>query len=138
MKYLIDNDVFFAAIYRKHVDHRVARAWLDSAKPSGWGIAVATYLAAVRLLMNPSVMGAGRLSAAEALTAVQTEIAGSHRARLVTPGCIPDEKMLSQARGHRQIMDFWLVQLARESGAKLATRDEGTLAHWPDLTQRVD
>lgn len=137
MKYLLDNDVFFAAIYRKHIDHRIARAWLDATKPLGWGIAVETYLAAVRLLMNPTVMASGRLNAADALTAVRTEIAGKHAARLVTHSIIPDEQMLSQAGGHRQIMDFWLVQLARESGARLATRDEGTLAHWPQLTERV-
>jgi hypothetical protein len=119
------------------VDHRIARAWLDAAKPAGWGIAVETYLAAVRLLMNPAVMGSGKLGAAEALTAVRLETAGKHAARLVTHSSLPDEKMLSQASGHRQIMDFWLVQLAREAGAKLATRDEGTLVHWPDLTERI-
>jgi predicted nucleic acid-binding protein len=137
VKYLIDNDVFFAAIYRSHVDHRVARTWLDSAKPGGWGIAVETYLAAVRLLMNPTVMGSGNLNAADALNVVDTEMAGPHPGRLVTHSERPDRGLLAQAVGHRQVMDFWLVQLARASGARLVTRDRGTLTHWPDLTKKA-
>lgn len=137
MKHLIDNDVFLAAIYRKHVDHNICRAWLDSAKPSGWGIASETYLAAVRLLMNPAVMGSGAFAAPDALAAVETELGGPHRGTLVMARKKPDRAMLEKAKGHRQVMDFWLVQIARDIGAKLATRDGGILSNWPDLTQKV-
>jgi len=34
MRHLLDNDVFLAAIYRGHVAHTRARAWLDAAMPS--------------------------------------------------------------------------------------------------------
>ena len=34
-------------------------------------------------------------------------------------------------------MDFWLVQVARDNVAKLATADAGTLANWPALTVKV-
>jgi len=37
MRHLVDNDVSFAAIYRKRVLHPVARRWLDKAKPVGCG-----------------------------------------------------------------------------------------------------
>lgn len=73
MHHLLDNDVFFAAIYGKHVFHPIPRKWLDQAKPEGWGVAAETYLAAVRLLMNPVVMKSGHLSATRALEAVETE-----------------------------------------------------------------
>jgi len=32
---------------------------------------------------------------------------------------------------------YWLVQLARQSGCKLATLDAGTLANWPADTLRI-
>ena len=137
MKHLLDNDVFLAAIYRKHVDHTVCRAWLDSAKPSGWGIASETYLAAIRLLMNPSVMGSGTFGARDALAAVETELSGLYRGTVVMAKKKPDRVVLGKAKGHRQIMDFWLVQIARDIDVKLATRDGGTLSNWPDLTEKV-
>lgn len=55
MRVLLDNDVFFAALVQGHPHHAVSRRWLDQIKPTGWGIASETYLAAVRLLMNPRV-----------------------------------------------------------------------------------
>jgi len=137
MRFLIDNDVFLSAIYRKHETHAPSRAWLDSVKRDGWGIASETYLAAVRLLMNPSVMGSGALSAHEALDAVEAELAGSYKGRVVMASKRPDRRVLETAEGHRQVMDFWLVQIARDSGAKLATRDAGILARWPDDSQEV-
>jgi predicted nucleic acid-binding protein len=138
MRRLLDNDVFFAALYRKHVSHEICRSWLDSAKAEGWGIAAETYLSAVRLLMNPAVMGSGVLTATEALNAVDTELNGQHRGRLILSSKKPDQVLLRKATGHRQIMDYWLVQIARDQGAKLATHDAGTLAHWPEYTERVD
>jgi hypothetical protein len=138
VKYIVDNDVLFAALYGKHVNHALCRAWLDAAKPDGWGIATETYLAAVRLLMNPAVMGSGALTATEALHAVDTELSGHHRGRLIVSSKKPDPSILKKASGHRQIMDFWLVQIARDHGAKLATRDSGTISHWPEQTVAIN
>ena len=45
--------------------------------------------------------------------------------------------MLKKAGGHRQIMDIWLVQIARDSDCKLATRDSGLLKNWPEDTVPV-
>lgn len=133
----MDNDVFLAAIYRGHAAHPRARAWLDAAKPGGWGVAAETYLATVRLLMNPAVLRAGALTAKQALDIVEAELRGRHPGRVVISPHQPDRAVLEQAVGHRQVMDFWLVQIARDCGAKLATSDAGTLAHWPTLTVKV-
>jgi hypothetical protein len=136
MRYLVDNDVFFAAIYTGHTGHAIARRGLDAAKPEGWGIAAETYLAAVRLLMNHAITGEGALTAGEALDAVAAELAGPHPGRIVLAREAPDRALLTTARGHRQIMDFGLVQLARQEGARLVTHDEGTLTNWPADTLR--
>lgn len=137
MRHLLDNDVFLAAIYRGHVAHARTRAWLDAAKPGGWGVAVETYLATVRLLMNPAVLHAGALAAKQALDAVEAELSGRHPGRVVICAQKPERAILEKATGHRQIMDFWLVQIARDCGAKLATADTGTLANWPALTVKA-
>ena len=137
MRHLLDNDVFFAAIYGKHIFHPVARKWLDAAKPRGWGVAVETYLAAVRLLMNPVVMKSGHLSAARALEAVETELAGRYPGSVVLAKQKPAQEMLRKATGHKQVMDFWLTQIALEQGCKLATNDSGLAATWPELVERI-
>ncbi len=136
MKYLLDTDVFIAAISAGHDNHKLARAWLDKAKPQGWAVAVETYLSAVRLLMNPAVMQDHVLKVGPALAAVDGELAGKHPGRIVYATKKPERAILAKAQDHRQIMDFWLVQLAREAGCKLVTNDSGTLNHWPEDTLR--
>lgn len=135
--YLLDNDVFLAAIYAGHEFHRPARKWLDGRKGHGWGIAAETWLAAVRLLMNPAVMGSGVLSARDAILAVKTELAGPQPGMVVLPRNPPEASRFTQAEGHRQVMDLWLVQIAHEHNAKLVTRDRGSLFNWPDDTVAV-
>ncbi|MBM3851790.1 MAG: VapC toxin family PIN domain ribonuclease [Verrucomicrobia bacterium] len=138
MQTLLDNDVFFSALVRSHPSHVRSRRWLDKVKPAGWGIAAETYLATVRLLMNPKVMGSGALSAPVALAAVETELSGSHPGLVVVAPKRPARSLLERATGHRQIMDTWLVQIARDTGGKLATHDTGLLSQWPEQTIRVD
>lgn len=137
MKPLLDNDVFFAALVRSHPQHALSRRWLDRVKPAGWGIASETYLAAVRLLMNPRVMGSGALSASAAVAVVETELGGPFPGRVIVAPKRPSKVLLEKATGHREIMDTWLVQIARDTGFKLATHDKGALAHWPDDTVPV-
>lgn len=138
MRHLLDNDVFFAALYGKHVLHPVARRWLDKAKPAGWGIAVETYLAAVRLLMNPTVMKSGHLTAAQAIEAVETELAGRHPGRVVFPAKRPDQAMLRKATGHKQVMDFWLAQIAAEQGCTLITNYSSLAEAWPEWVKQIE
>jgi predicted nucleic acid-binding protein len=132
--FLIDNDVFFASLYTGHANHKISREWLDQAKPQGWAIATETFLGAMRLLMNPAVMGATPLTGAMAWSVVQMECAGPFPAEPIFATKNPDEQIFQQATGHKQVMDFWLIQLAREHQLKLATRDQGLLQNWPKHT----
>ena len=75
-----------------------------------------TFLACVRLLMNPTVMkdyelmrcvGPGGISRGERRRDCQRRHS--------------EVGFLGKAKGHRQIMDFYLVQAAVSHGAKLAT-----------------
>ena len=137
MKHVIDNDVFFSAIYSRHTNHAAARRWLDKAKPEGWGIASETYLAAVRLFMNPRLMGAAALSATSALDVVEAELSGKFPGKILLAKTIPERALLESISGHGQIMDVWLVQIARDHKARLATFDGGTLANWPNLSTKI-
>jgi predicted nucleic acid-binding protein len=137
MKHLVDNDIFFSAIHSGHVSHTRSRAWLDRVKQDGWGVAVETYLAAVRLLMNKTVMGPGVHTVAAAMDAVERELSGPHPGRVVFSKKKPDRAILGRAIGHKQVMDFWLVQLAKQEGCSLATNDAGTLANWPGVAVEI-
>jgi len=130
MKWLLDANVLFPAIYGGHAHHARARAWLDNAKKDGWGISVETFLTAVRLQMMPATTRQRPASVEVALRMVEGELAGPHPGA-VLPGERPMSAFLGRAQGSRQINDFYLVQLAAAHGAKLATLDEGIVAEWP-------
>lgn len=135
--YLIDNDVFLAAIATGHPNHKPARAWLDKSKAKGWGIALETYLAALRLLTNHAAMQGFAHTAEQALNVVEAEVGGNHPGKIVFAKEKPRRDIIARASGHKQVMDYWLIQLAKQEGAKLATFDGGTLANWPDATVGV-
>ena len=134
MKWLVDNNILFAALKDTHAEHASSRAWLDKAKPDGWGVTVETYLGVIRKLMNPAAMDQNQLKAAKAVDAVRQEFSGPYPGQIIIGGK-PDDALLKKAQGHRQIMDFYLAQVARDTGAKLATRDSGLLAEFPALTE---
>lgn len=132
MSILVDNDVFFAAIYAGHAHHALARKWLDRQKRKGWAIATETWLAAMRLLMNPSILGSGHLNGDDAWRVVEAECGGKYPARVVFTKKTPDKKLFSKATSHRQVMDFWLVQLAKQEAMKVATFDRALHSSWPE------
>ena len=61
---------------------------------------------------------------------LRAEFTGPRGGKIVNGG-VPDDSFLRKAEGHKQIMDFYLVQTAAAHGVRLATRDQGTLAAWP-------
>lgn len=136
MKWIVDTDVFFAAVNANHIHHAAAHRWLESIRSEGWGVTVETFLAAVRLLMNPIVMHGHAISATKALRIVRAELSGGQPGRIV-PGPDPEDRFLAKANGHKQVMDFYLVQIAAAHEARLATFDRGTLAAWPRETYPV-
>jgi len=130
MKWLLDANVLFPAIYSAHQHHKLARTWLNNAKKDGWGVTVETFLTVVRLHMIPAAMKQHPLSAKAAHSALETELAGPHPGEVLS-GEKPTSAYLGRAQGSKQINDFYLVQLAATHGAKLATLDEVLSAEWP-------
>lgn len=132
MRAILDNDVFFSAIYSGHQHHDQARSWLDNEKPTGWAIATETWLAAMRLLMNPALLNPACLDGKTAWQVVKYECGGSYPAKIVFAKTPPQKSIFTKAIGHRQVMDFWLVQLARQEKIQVATFDQALKSHWPD------
>lgn len=133
MKWLVDTDVFFAALNQAHENHEAARNWLDAAKVDGWAVSAETFLAAVRLFMNPQVMKGSPLRVREALRLVRYELSTGS----ILIGDEPQDRYLTKAVGHRQVMDFYLVQIAVTHSLKLATFDGGTRHAWPGASFAV-
>lgn len=134
MPFTLDNDVFFAALYEGHVAHPRAREWLDQNKQEGWAIAMETYLATMRLLMNPAILGKHIFNGKLALQVVETELAGKYPGHVLLAKGRPDPGIFNLAVGHRQLMDFWLVQTARDHGYALVTRDQALHRTWPQFS----
>ncbi|EIQ01928.1 putative nucleic acid-binding protein [Opitutaceae bacterium TAV1] len=136
MRWVLDTNLLFAAVYKGHEHHAPTRAWLDKVKGDGWGVAAESFVSTARLLMNRTVMKGFPLKAPEALRLLRSEMAGLHPGRIITD-VSPSDRFLERAQGHKQMMDFFLVNVAVESGAKFATRDGGILAEWPEFTQKI-
>jgi predicted nucleic acid-binding protein len=132
MKWMGGNDLFLAALLASHEHHARARSWLDQHKSDGWGLSVETILASMRLMLNPAVMSGRPLQAEQVWSVVDTELKGPHPGSILFAKNRPRRDLFSKAQGHRQIMDIWLVQLAREHHVRLATCDAGLFADWPD------
>jgi len=133
MPVVLDNNVFFAALYEGHVAHVRAREWLDQNKRQGWGIAMETYLATMRLLMNPTILGKHILNGKLAREVVETELAGTYPGQVLQAKDRPDPAIFDLAVGHRQLMDFWLIQMGRDHGYTLVTRDQALQRTWPQF-----
>jgi predicted nucleic acid-binding protein len=136
--FLVDNDLFFAALYEGHQNHHASRDCIDYCKTCGWAIAAETFLSGMRLLMNPVVMRQSPLSAALAWKVVSLEISEPNPARVVFASNLPDKELFAKAKGHKQVMDLWLVQLALEYGLRLATWDTAMVRNHPDICVLAD
>jgi predicted nucleic acid-binding protein len=132
MKWLIDTNILLAAANAGHPHHAHDSAWLATNRKDGWGVTTEGYLGAIRILMNPVAMKGAHLGARDAVTAVSSALAAPHKGQIIIGGD-PDNALLKTARGHRQVMDFYLAQVARDTGLKLATRDAGLLAAFPKI-----
>jgi len=76
------------------------------------------------------------VSAGEAWRVLEDFIAG------VAPDAaasgMPREEFISRAEKHRDVQDFYLVQLAADAGCRLATHDARLCRQWPQLTRKVE
>ena len=93
-----------------------------------------TYLAGIRMLMNPSVMNGSPMKARDAVKITTSAVANPRYGHgQIVIGGNPDNALYATAQGHRQIMDFYLIQTARDNALRLVTRDNALLAAFPKI-----
>lgn len=122
--WLCDVNVLVALALASHLHHRAAHAALAGHR-GPWATCPVTEAAVIRLLTNPQVVP--NAFTAEEVIGVLRGMRGDARWRFV-----PDDVSLVDAqvdttvlRGHRQVTDVQLVNLAARAGLVLVTFDAG-------------
>jgi uncharacterized protein len=121
--YLLDVNLLVALSWPAHEHHDAAQHWFQSHQSSGFATCPFTQAGLVRILSNPAAVS-GAVSPMAAARLLERVMA--------LPGHVfwPDDLIVSKlilARsgitGHRQIMDAYLIEMARTHGGILATLD---------------
>lgn len=136
MKYLLDANVVFGALTEAHPQHHKFRKWIAAHRGDGLGLCAEVRLAYLRLSMNSHVMIGSPLSSEEAWNVLAAFV------QRIAPGVVesrmPREEFIIRAEKHRDVQDFYLVQLAADRGCLLATYDARLCQQWPQHTTRVN
>ena len=118
--HLLDVNVLIALAWPQHVHHKPARAWFAGVADQGWATAAPTETGFIRVSCNPRVVADARSpqEAAAFLRALQDYGAWEFWADDVRIG-----RHLEGVRGHRQVTDAHLLQLAANHDGMVATFD---------------
>lgn len=127
---LLDANVLIAMVYAAHVHHATAQRWLAAQRHRRWASCAITQLAFVRLGAIPQI-GGPDASPARSLDLLQAIVADArHDYWPEAPSPLDLRSLRSAALvGHRQVTDAWLLGLAAERNASLATLDRGLHAY---------
>jgi hypothetical protein len=124
---LLDVNVLLALAWPNHQYHGAARSWFAKEALKGWASCALTELAFVRLSSNPAYTP----------EAVTPQAAAALLARLAEYGVReywtdlgpPASEVFSQALGHQQVVDAYLVWEAERHHGRLATFDRRLTVH---------
>ncbi len=118
---LPDVNVLVAMTNPAHVHHQVALEWF--AGTPAFATTPITETGLVRLVLNPAVMGTA--IDAETALAVLRSVRGDDRHQFIADGSsLADAQVgLEGLRGHQQVTDLHLLNLARCNRANLVTFD---------------
>lgn len=126
--YLLDASVLIALTAAEHIHHQRATAW--AAGVETFAVCPIVEGALVRFAVR---MGARPEEAQETLRMLRARQGYEFWPDTVSYA----DSDLTHVRGHRQVTDAYLVCLAINRGAKLATLDEGLAQERPDATLLV-
>lgn len=125
---LLDANVLIALVVEEHEHHERASRWIASV--DGFALCPVVEGALARFLVR---MG-------EAPGTIGTILGAIHRHDRVEfwPDALSYAAVdLAGIRGHRQVTDAYLVALAADRSAALATLDRALAARWPDTALLV-
>lgn len=118
---LLDVNVLLALAWPNHTFHAASKAWFDREAPHGWATCSLTQLSFVRLSSNPAFTPNPPTPEQAARLLQQNVTHPNHVYWEAVPACEPE--IFRLARGHQQVTDAWLVEVARQNGGYLATFD---------------
>lgn len=128
--FLLDVNALFATLAETHIASPSVMRWLQATERyASCGV---TQLGAFRLLIQPAPMRGRPLTPADAHAAI---IRFTSNARHVFVPCPAlSSSIVGQTAGHKAAADDYYVQIASDSGCRLATLDRALAARWPERT----
>ena len=124
---LLDVNVLLALAWPTHQHHGAAHQWFRQESRHGWVTCALTQLAFVRLSSNPSY-SADAVSPQDAATLLSKLTAHpAHRFWTELPAI--EVTNFKHATGHQQVMDAYLVSLARFHRGRVVTFDARLKPH---------
>ncbi len=124
---LLDVNVLLALAWPNHQHHQAAHRWFLEESPRGWATCALTTLGFVRLSSNPAYTSEA-VSPRDAVVLLARMTAHvRHRFWAELPPLELDA--IERAIGHQQVMDAYLVGLARHNRGWVATFDARLAAH---------
>jgi hypothetical protein len=124
---LLDVNVLVALFCAEHVHHDLAHDWFADHRDDGWATCPVTENGFVRVVAQLAA-GDASLRPASILDRLAKFRRDPHHAFWPDAVSLTDRSLFEQAliRGHRQVTDVYLLGLARQKDACLATFD-GTI-----------
>jgi len=124
---LLDVNVLLALAWPNHQHHRAAHEWFHTESRHGWTTCALTQLAFVRLSSNPAYTP--EAVPPQDAVALLTKLTArkSHRFWKDLPSL--EVRAFQRATGHQQVMDAYLVALARHHKGRVVTVDARLAGH---------
>lgn len=123
---LVDLNILVALLWPAHEHHEAAHEWFGGRGQARWATCPLTQLGCVRLMSNPA-FSRDALHPVEALALLEKNLA--HPAHEFWPDRLPLSAAVKGVEagltGHRQVVDAYLLALARQRQGVLATFDRG-------------
>ena len=126
MIHLLDANVLIALFLMDHIHHRRANAWFNK-QTSHFATCSVTQGSLLRLHMRLALD-----DSAGAAWASLKELTQHPRHTFWNDGTAYTELSHDYVQGHRQITDFWLIDLARRQKGQVATFDKGLCTIHPE------
>jgi len=124
---LLDINVLLALAWPNHQHHQAAHRWFGEESPHGWATCVLTQLAFVRLSSNPAYTSQAVSPQDAAVLLERMTTHAQHHFWSELPPLEVD--VFARVIGHQQVMDAYLVRLARHHRGRVATFDARLGAH---------
>ncbi len=124
---LLDVNVLLALAWPTHQHHHAAHRWFHDESRHGWATCALTQLGFVRLSSNPSYSVDAVTPQDAAILLAQLTAHARHRYWPELPAL--DVGAFKHATGHQQVMDAYLVHLARHHKGRVVTFDARLIAH---------